>query len=328
MKIKGEVELADDITNAANQLRKNLADESSKAWRVLEEGNTKIEHPDGLLGDKALRNKFGSFAKQVTEELNIAGSSQGAQRKAIKAVTDAEADLLNAKNYSDVKKVIQNIDKNIDWEKTDKNVANEALSRLRGKINQTLGELNPEYAQAMKPVADSAQKLDSLTKNFSLKKDGDGFLELSDRSIANVKSLVNAMQNTSKPKLKETVGAVDKELLDSFDLSSVAGKSAGDTGRGSRSVLLGGVTAGPLGAALGWARDKMGRDTAANMLAYGSTGIKAVDRGMKTSTDWLSNNWDRLSTNQKQALLDASTKGPALFLSEWASVKNTFGENK
>jgi hypothetical protein len=341
--------LAESVENSANSLKKELAKESSIAWDGLKALDEKYRYaaartgnPDSIFdfvpdsNTKSIRQEFEGLGLEIAREMKIIGSEQAAQKSALKALASAEKDLVKANTYQDLKTLVQNIDDNIDWDKVDKTVTNEALTRFRTNIDKIL-KSDRDYLSNMKSVSEKAQNLDELVKKFGLKKGKDGF-EYTDRTVSITKNLVTDMQKDVKPALKKTVETVNPTLADDFDTASIYNKSRGDTGRGSRSVVggglataavggvlggpVGGLVTGAVGGLLGLARDKYGRQVASTLLAKSSGAIKGSDVIAQKTAVAIDAAWDNLSEPMKKVLANAAERGPAALISTWTTLKN------
>lgn len=314
IKPKGNLELTDGVVRETNKLKQEVNDLSGKAWEELQKTDARFAPIaektktnsifDLQIGGRRLRDDFQGISQEVASEMNISGSNQGAQKKALSALANAEKDLTNAQNWSDIKTIIQNIDDNIDWNNVDKSVSNEALSRFRTQLDEIL-KLNSSYAEAMIPVSKKAEQLSKLQSSFRLKKGRDGLLESTDSSIGASRNLINDMQKEAKPLMKQNLENVSPELLDDFDVASIYTKTRGDTGVGLRGI-----------------RDKYGRELATKALAKTSGVTKGTDKALSAAATWIDGNWDKLSEPVKKLLTDAADRGPAALVSTWYVISN------
>lgn len=316
---KGLTALGEDVVNSLNALKTKLSADTDAAWETLKTTNTPFNP-----------SQFQGLAAQVAKSRGIAGSSQSAQKGAAKALMDAEKDLRMAKNWEELKGAIKQIDDNIDWNTPGKDTTNNALRALRTEVDGILKQANPEYAQAMLPVAQKTAQLEELSKALKLDRRG----EATDQTISALKTLTRDFSKESKPLLKETIGNVDNQLLQNLEIEGMSQAMGRDVGRGARSAVTGGAAGaaigagvgGPIGAAVGggigaiagFTRDKYGRQLAANALKWGSAPIQNMDAILGRIGD----SWETLSPTAREAIANASVRGPAAMLSTWAVMKD------
>jgi hypothetical protein len=245
---------------------------------------------------------------------------------------DAEKDLRTATSWEGLKKAVKQIDDNIDWNTPGRETANEALIQLRSQVDDKLKTANPNYAEAMRPVAEKASQLSQITRAMKLGKGPEGY-EVTDQTVSALKSLTRDMAKDVKPKLKETIGNASKGLLEDLEVESMSKATRQDICRGARSALTGGasgaalgsVVAGPagavigggLGAIAGFTRDKYGRQLAANALKWGGEAIQNQDAILARIGD----TWDNLNPQAKEAIVQASLRGPAAMISTWSVMQ-------
>jgi hypothetical protein len=319
---KGLTALGEDLVKTTNGLKQQMLAESDNAWEILKQSKVGFDPA-----------QFKGLTAKIAQDRGIAGSSQGAQKQALKALMDAEKDLRTATNWEGLKKVVRQIDDNIDWNTPGRETTNDALIQLRSQVDDILKTANPDYATAMRPVAEKASQLNQITRAMKLGKGPEGY-EVTDQTINSLKSLTRDMAKDVKPKLKETMGTVSKDLVEDLETESLSKATRQDIGRGSRSALTGAATgaaagsmiAGPvgfavgggLGAIAGFTRDKYGRQLAANALKWGGQKIQNQDAVLARIGD----TWDNLSPQAKEAIVQASLRGPAAMTSTWAVMKD------
>jgi hypothetical protein len=319
---KGLTALGEDLVKTSNTLKQQMLAEDDKAWEILKQSKVGFDP-----------SQFKGLTSQIAQARGIEGSSQGAQKQALRALMDAEKDLRTATSWEGLKKAVKQIDDNIDWDTPGRETANEALIQLRSQVDGILKASNPDYAAAMVPVAEKASQLSQITRAMKLGKGPEGF-EATDQTISALKSLTRDMGKDVKPKLKETIGNVSKDLVEDLEVESMSKATRQDIGRGARSALTGGasgaalgsvvagsasaVVGGGIGAIAGFARDKYGRQLAANVLKWGGDKIQNQDAMLARIGD----TWDNLSPQAKEAIVQASLRGPAAMVSTWAVIKD------
>ena len=265
-------ELTDTLDDGMAITRKTVSALDNKAWEELDKLDSPIQKPL-----ERFQDDFSNIGERLLEELNISDSSQGAQRSAEKAVRDAMNDAKKVATFKDLKKLVQGIDENTNWDNPSDNLKNKALQYYRTELDRVLKFYKP-YENAMKPVADKTAAINQVKNRLSLKNsvgvDGEKALLPSDRTPGRLQSLVKEGLDPRKNSiLLNNLENVAPGM--SQDIRSAALKNAMqvDTARGSRSAAVGGL-AGVLGNAwtiatggvVGYARDKFGRRVGAEII--------------------------------------------------------------
>ena len=279
-------QLTDGLENGLNDYSKIISDKSANSWNALKELDEMlemngIEHPaskDGAL--------LGWFGDEIAENLNLKGSNQQAQTSALTALKKAQEDAKNITNYQDLKKFIQGLDSNINWDSSSDSLKNKALQQYRLKVDEYLKQVDDEYPRIMKEVTNKTNNLQMLKNKFSLKPQADEFgnamLRESDTTASNVDKMINQALGGKKDVRLEALRDVSPQLEDDFKASALRRMLDKDTARGSRSAIVGGALGLPLmfgdlatggmasaaGAVGGYLKDKYGREVGARAIDW------------------------------------------------------------
>jgi hypothetical protein len=273
---KGSGLLADELVENLERLKDVQKKQSDEAWAALKKADTRgAKVPGVLLAREALG---------IAKENNLIGSKMGAQQSALKKLQGAMADVAKVQNYTDLKRAIQKIDDNINWDSQADKLSNKVLQRFRTALDQKLKDEktgSAAYRQAMAPLADTTRAIQALSSKFGVKRGSEVVDDIPEPRLMATDRTISQME-TARRQAFQDKGSVTRdvmkkqtpELLDDIEAAALQKYIEADIGRGSRSLVYG-VGAGGLipfigpaaGAALGYARDKGGRAFAAEGLA-------------------------------------------------------------
>lgn len=273
---KGSGLLADDLVENLERLKEVQKKQSDEAWAALKKADARgAKVPGVILAREALG---------IAKEHNLIGSKMGAQQAALKKLQGAMADVAKVQNYTDLKRAIQKIDDNINWDSQADKLSNKVLQRFRTALDQKLKDEktgSAAYRQAMAPLADTTRAIQALSSKFGVKRGSeviDDILEprlmATDRTISQMETARRQAFQDKGSVTRDIMKKQTPELLDDIEAAALQKYLEADIGRGSRSLVYGvGMGSavpflGPVaGAALGYARDKGGRQFAAEGLA-------------------------------------------------------------
>jgi hypothetical protein len=290
----GNDAVADSIAEAANRLRGEQKDLSTNAWDAL----IKLDRQrPGAVRGQVLANK----AMGVAKANNLFQAKQAAQIKAAQDLKRAMEDVAKANSYAELKTAIMKIDDNINWDVQKNKLSNQVLQQFRTEMDQVL-KLNPEYKSAMAPLEAKTKAIAELQNKFGLKKGSttvNGNLEPNfyptDRTVTQLETQAGQAfaDNDKSTYTRKMLKAQAPDVLENINARGMEKFMSADIGRGSRSsVAMGGLVGavgsmlglGPLppfiGAAAGFARDKMGREFAVSGLAR--IGMASAKAGMRS----------------------------------------------
>lgn len=233
-----------DNTSVLNELRTKSSELSNTAWKTL-------DSKAGL--DKSLINEaINSYIDDPKSGLLIdgvvVGNAQEMALKKLEALKKQIGQLGNNISEENLKRIIQNLDDNINWNAPDAGPTNDAIKNLRTFIDVNLKDQNPAYKKAMSAVEDVTKANEQVKSVFQNRLNPDNY----DKFNKAVKNLIN------KDELSAASQAVDKikehtnydlrqDIYDSWTKSQF---DKGDI-NGSRRTLLGTVIGGSVGSAGG-----------------------------------------------------------------------------
>ncbi len=249
-----------DDTSVLSEMNQRSKELSTKAWETLKP-NQSIPKADIL---RAIDDG--------QQALMVDGNSiGGAQKKAFNTLKSYAEDLTPFNNdipEPSLKKIIQNLDENIDWNNKSAGPTNDVLKQLRTFIDQRLKTQNPDYESAMSKTEDVTKALGQVKKALEKRTNPESY----DKFTKVVKGLINKDEmsdvNQAVNKIKEHTGYdLRSDIVDSWTKQQF---EKGDV-NGSRRTLLGSVVGGAVGSMFGPLGSAIGA------AALGSTGY-TVDK--------------------------------------------------
>lgn len=296
-----------DETSALNEMRKRSSELSNQAWNKLDDKmgmskNDIIESINGYIDDP----KTGLTIDGVT-----VGQAQEQAVKKLQGLKNQISQLSGEQiSQSNLKRIIQNLDDNINWNNPEQGPTNDAIKSLRGYVDQTIKSQNPAYKSAMAQVEDVTKAQAEVKSVFQNRLNPENY----DKFNKAVKNLINkderSAANQAVDKIQEHTGYdLKKDIVNSWTKSQF---EKGDI-NGSRKTLLGAVIGGAAGSIGGPVSGAVGS-------AVGSAAGYAADRfsgpifkrlldGKINSQEFLS----KYSTNLGKyapIISEASTRGP------------------
>ncbi|WP_244288896.1 hypothetical protein, partial [Leptospira bandrabouensis] len=292
-------EIGERIPESISVLNKEIKNLDGKAWELLD--NTKqFGHTNKKL-ENVIDNLQSGMLEQTENGFIPIGLAEG---KAIQKL-DQIKEVIN--RYDDVitesqlKKIIQSLDKEIDYDRLDNSLPDQMVKQLRHQFDDLLKTNNTAYAEAMKPV----QKLEDLShhikQQFGIKKGQGGVdgLVASDTTLSKLNTLHSDRRAFSQDKAREFGRITGQDILEETKYSKLADSLDQATTNGSRktnmgiatgtaigstagamvgSPFIGGAIGGAVGGMVGFSADKYGRKLAKKWLLEGGNPSAYVNR--------------------------------------------------
>lgn len=249
-------ELGEDLlktTDASDslisQMHKRASDLSSNAWSTL--------NPDSSISKSSIKQAIADIQDGLLTDGVLLGDNQARAFQKLNQLAQQFDQLPNSIPEPTMKRVIQALDANINWNDPNGKVVNEALRDVRGFVDGVLKEQNPAYKMAMESTEEVSKAIQTVKSAFQNRQNPESF----DKFIKSVKNLNNKSEHSSVgqalDKIKQHTGFdLREQILNSQAKSSFAK----DTTNGSRKTLTGaligsgaGSMMGPLGATVGGA---------------------------------------------------------------------------
>lgn len=255
------------------QMYKKAGDLSSDAWDTLSPKSNVLSKNDVIQAIDDLQQGLSTNGVIVGQNQQRAFQTlEGLKNQLGKFGSDFDETL--------VKRVIQNLDENIDWNDPSKKLTNDSIKGVRTFLDQRLKDVNPNYRRAMESVEEVSKGLDVVQKTFQNRQDKQSF----DKFIKAVKNLER------KPEYSNVRKALDSiKQHTGFDLESAILDSQAkteflkDTTNGSRKTILGTVLGGVAGKTTGFVGgEDLGKAVGA---VVGSASDKFAGRTVKALLD-------------------------------------------
>lgn len=150
-----------------------------------------------------------------------------------------------------VKEIIQSIQKDARYDLPSSDPVNRAVKSVRAQLDAFLKEMNPDYAESMKPVAEATAALKEAVKKFRLERKGGEYVPTK-TTISRLEALAkgdNPELTRVAEQLKSTTGI---DFADEAILTTVKREFAPGIQRssGSRRAMIGGGVGAGIGAAV------------------------------------------------------------------------------
>lgn len=244
-------ELADSVLNRADdasaisEMRSKASELSNDAWATLNKksGITKKEITD------AITNYIDDPKAGLTIDGNVVGNAQELALRRMEALKK-QIDSFGAENISEenLKRIISNLDDNINWNNPEQGPTNDAIKSLRTFIDTKLKTQNPAYKTAMEKVEEVTKAQNEVKSVFQNRMNPESY----DKFNKAVKNLINkdemSSANQAVNKIQEHTGYdLRKDITNSWTKAQF---EKGDI-NGSRKTLLGGVIGTAAGSVVG-----------------------------------------------------------------------------
>lgn len=241
-------DIATDFNARMVDGRESLSRQSSQAYDILEEA------PDLAPGVAS------KFAGDAAHEIDVGGTFAKADRRALSEMDELASALNTGAPIpgGQIKSLLGRLDANI--ERLRKQGATStteyrALSGLRQRLSNKMGEISPKYAEHMKGLAKETEAHKALARRTGTQRATENlFREVQRGGNRDMSKAIQALDETRGTRFSDRV--IDRGIADQFEKSRK---------NGSRAVMAGaamGGTGGPIGAATGAAggflRDKWG----------------------------------------------------------------------
>lgn len=260
------VDLGDDLAGSLETIKGQVKKGSEAAAKTL--------NPD-LFNSPGVQTK-GTVLKRITNlqnELRTGGVVVGeaeqmafkkleALKGRIKSMTDGKEGLFNNRiSEQNIEGIIKSIDPDINWDSALHSVSNEKLMRLRTLLDRSLKIKNPQYREAIKPVAERMHVLEGSRKKFNIRSGEGGKFTPDNATASNLEQALNEKKSVSRELLEGVKKFTKRDYLREAENSKLAGEFSPDVerSRGSSRTILGatvgatagGLLGGPLGSAAG-----------------------------------------------------------------------------
>lgn len=247
-------ELGEDLLNnnedsLLKQMYQRASDFSSDAWNTLDSKKT--------VSNNSLRQSIADIQDSLLTDGVLLGDNQTRAYQKLAALSESIKQLPQDIPEPTMKRIIQNLDSNINWNDPNAKVVNDAFKDVRGFVDNTLKTQNTAYKSAMEKTADITDSIQTVKSAFQNRQNPENF----DKFLKSVKNLDKKSEHSSVnqalDKIKEHTGYDLREQILNSQAKSAFMK---DSTNGSRKTLTGalvgsaaGSVMGPLGVTVGGA---------------------------------------------------------------------------
>lgn len=292
-------EIGERIPESISILNKEIKELDGKAWQLLDDSK-QFGHKNKAL-EGIVDNLQGTLMTETKNGMIPIGL---AEEKAFKKLDEIK---FKINQYDDivserqVKKLIQSLDNDIDWDRIDNSLPDQMVRDLRFQLDDLLKQNNTAYSEAMKPVSQLTDLSHYIKNQFGIKKGQGGVdgLVASDLTLSKLNNTLNDRKAFTQDKLKEFGRRTGHDILEETKYSKIADSLDKATTNGSRKVnmgiasgtaigtgigstvgapFIGGAIGGALGGLAGYSADKYGRQVAKKWLLEGGNPSAYVNR--------------------------------------------------
>ena len=229
-----------DEDSVLNDLRKRASTLSSKAWETLS--------PSDSVPKKSILSAIDDGQQALLVDGNLIGKAQTKAFNELSTLAKQMEAFPDQVSEGSLKRLIQTLDENVNWNNPEMGPTNDALRNLRTFIDSNLKKQNPKYALAMEETEQVTKALAQVKSVFENRLNPDSY----DKFNNSVKNLVNkdrlSSANQAVDKIEKHTGYdLRKDIVDSWTKNQF---EKGDV-NGSRKTLLGGMIGTAAGTAVG-----------------------------------------------------------------------------
>lgn len=213
---------------------------SNEAWETLK--------PNQTISKKSIQDSILKVQNDLLTDGQLIGKNQARVYADLTTLSKQLGGLQDNIPEPIMKRVIQALDKNIDWDNQKESLANDAFSKIRTSIDETLKKQNPAYKNAMAATEEVTKSINTVKKAFENRQNPDDF----NKFIRGVKNLGNKdPQNLANKALDSIKKHTGEDLKEQILNSQAKSSFSKDTTNGSRKTLAGAALGKLAGAFVG-----------------------------------------------------------------------------
>lgn len=264
--------LAEDFAGTIKKLKAQIADHSQDANAHL---SSEANIPKPYLAD-ALDQEISKLKIPGNEGDMYFGETDKSAANTLSKLREDISKLPDNLSQKDLKKIVQKMDDNINWDDQSQNKLNGILEQLRHNFDSTLKFQNSKYAKAMEPVSDRMGLLNDLKRQFNLRNvPGEGHVPTDTTATKLQTSLRDNKKVTQENlgKLKDFTGddyleqAKDFQLANQFEHTGPHGAKRTALGAAIGGLIgHGSPTAIGIGGAIGSTLDRYGGSAVGSLI--------------------------------------------------------------
>jgi hypothetical protein len=210
------------------------------------------EQAIGTLANRPLQNKAQVVRdlEELPGRMSLTGVEDYPENQAIlNEIERARNVIMNAESERELKNLLTTLGRKADFGTPGSSAINSVRKQIRGIVNRSLKEQNPEYAAAMLPLAKQTRALDAGIKESRVGLE-DGMFVPSNRTVSRLETLMNSLDKSKNQIARSDLERVYPGLEEALRKQKLFRQSQGGVTSGSRNVNLGfgiGSGAGAIG---------------------------------------------------------------------------------
>jgi len=253
-------ELAEEMKSSLNVLQKQINNESEAAISHL---NPHSELKFGGVDKEVIKRELSDLRNKLRVNGNLVGNADHLADRALEDIILDIDQFGDGISQSDIKRIVQKLDQNINWEKSDASSTNKVLSQARNSLDTILKD-NFKYQDSMESVADKTALSTELKRLFSFRNEPGEGLITTDATASKIKTALNENKAVTQKNLGALNNYTGKDFVKAAKDYDLSREFKGGYANGSRRVNLGAIlgaglghVAGPPGALIGAAAGGM-----------------------------------------------------------------------
>lgn len=245
-------DVGDDLAKTVGKIESVVSKQDQEAWgklfRLKSEPRSKIVNVIKEIRSEIKVPRAGNDVEPIGPANEKAYSTLNKIIKSIESIKQpgVQRDLEQMLDQQQMRKILQDLDQNINWEDQSAEVLNNSLQRIRGKINSLIKESNPAYAEQIEELAKSKELLDETRKKFSIVKKGGEFIS-SDTTPGKLKLSLDEKRARTKEILNEIKQRYGDDIAKKVEDRLLSEQFSGSSTTGSRKAVLGTIAGAGVG---------------------------------------------------------------------------------
>jgi|GEM_PF-3233649 len=241
---KSYSELAEEMKDSLARLGDQISDADQQAWDKL----NPISDPNfGGYDKEVLTREIDDVRRSLSVNGKLIGNADNQAEGVLQKLAGDLDQFEDGVSQQDLKKIIQRLDDNINWDNPGASATNKALSKVRTSFKTAL-EDNQDYAEAMDPVSKKTALMNEVKRLFNFKNaPGEGLVP-TDTTASKIKTSLNENKAITQDVLKALKEHTGDDFIQAAKDYELSREFQGGFANGSRRVNLGGM----LGASLGY----------------------------------------------------------------------------
>lgn len=234
-------EIADEAVRRLGRTKGQVRGLSEQALETL--------RPEPIQNKMQILQRF----DELPEKYGIRGTEDFPESKAIlNEIELARNAIINAQTETDIRNILRRLGDKANFTTPSGDAINAIRKEMRSTVSQGLKEVNPQYAQAMEPLAQQTRALERGTKILSPEVE-DGRLTPRDITSSRVESLMRDLGKDKKIRSRQAIEEIYPGFEEELRRQQIARRAEGGVQSGSRNIMGTTLGVGGLGEGLNYA---------------------------------------------------------------------------